>query len=372
MTKTIFYIVAIIPLFCLGQKNNYNTFVAYDDEYLNQILYSEKFVTSYSDYLLFGKVNNLYVELRDQDNKLAAEPSKTFYDSNKNLVKIVNFNNLQISNIIEYYYIPKYGGNGIFKSIFQYINGVSKCVLSSKIDTLKSLIIVSRFSDDKIDEIDSVFYTKNFKPLTILKYNRFNNLESIYKAAYLKNGKVYKEVDKRYSSLVISGGFNKYDSIGRMLYSHNLSFEEFDKANINYEEKSKVKNKKIVWYNNNDFKLQFGTYDNSEYNENFTFSHSGKTLYGKVKKDSTIIKFNNSLLPVKKLYFDKNNNFSSEISFVYNNYNDLISQKINIKGEKPIYKTFRYLYDNKNNWIERKEFEDGKLIFTTIRKIEYN
>ncbi|MFZ4798043.1 MAG: hypothetical protein ACOYMA_11145 [Bacteroidia bacterium] len=370
MIKKILYIIAILPLFCFAQKNNYNTFAAYDDEYLNQILYSERFVTSYSDYLLFGKVNNLYIELRDKDNKLAAEPSKTFYDRYENLVKIINFNNLQISNIIEFYYIPKYGGNGIYKSTLQYINGVPKCVLSSKIDTLKSLIIVSSFSDNKIDEIDSVFYTKNFKPLTILKYNRFNKLESIYKASYLENGKVYKEVHKRHSSLV-SGGFNKYDSNGRMLYSHSLSFEEFDKSTINYVDSNKVKDKKFVWYNNKDFKLQIGTNDNVEYNEYFTFSYSEKTLHGNVKKESTIIKFNNSLLPVKKLYFDKKNNFSSEIGFGYNDYNDLISQKINIKGEKPINKTFKYIYDNKNNWIERREFEDGKLIFTTIRKIEY-
>ena len=114
----------------------------------------------------------------------------------------------------------------------------------------------------------------------------------------------------------------------------------------------------------------FDVYENNKLVSTFVFND--RKIHKEDNESSSTTYFNQHLLPIKIVSVDKRYNFNIEITFEYNKFNDLITEKVKYDDAPMIIKSYKYLFDEKNNWIERKEYENGKLIFTTKRKIEYN
>ena len=347
-----------------GQKNNYNSFVSYEDEYLDKILYPQRFISSGADYLFFGKVKSVYLEKLDETGKITGAPSKTFFNEKQKMDKrFIYSNNLNDYNAIEFYYSSKYGGDPVVKASYEILKGETKHNTISEIDTIKRLIINKRFINNQLNEIDSIFYTKDFKPLEIRTSSPKYIDKSIKKIAYLDNGKIYKEVYKRNNSSF--GSFMRYNEEGKILYTYQLKFEEFDKVPIDYEDENKSKGEEFKWKNDKDFDI----YENNKLVRTFVFND--RKLHKEENGSSSTIYFNQYLLPIKIVSVDKRYELKIEVTFEYNKFNDLIIEKVKYDNASAIIKNYKYVYDEKNNWIERKEYENGKLIFTTKRKIEY-
>ncbi len=360
------FTLSFLSLYILtfGQKNNYNSFISYDDEYLDKILHPQRYISSASDYLFYGKIKNVYIEQLDGNGKISGTPAKSFFDVNKNTTKRINYNtNLKDYGVVEFFYFPKYGGQAVFKSSYEIQNGETKNNLTSEIDTINHIIINKKFINNQLSEIDTIFYINDYKPIEI-RTNSVKYIDkSIKKIAYLENGKIYKEVYKRNSSSF--GNFIKYNDVGKRLYLYKINFEEFENIPIDYEDGKKIEEQKFIWKNEKDF----------EFRENINsveiFNYKEKKLQKTEKESSYTTFFNEYLLPVKKLSIDKKYGLNMEITFEYNKHNDLITEKSKNESSPIVIKTFKYVYDKENNWIERKEYENGKLIFTTKRQIEY-
>lgn len=348
-----------------GQKNNYNSFVSYEDEYLDKILYPQKFISSGSDYLFIGEIKSVYLEKLDGTGKITGAPSKTFFNKKQKVDKrIIYSNNLKDYNVIEFYYSSKYGGDPVVKASYEILNGETKHNTKSEIDTIKQLIINKRFINNQLNEIDSIFYTKDFKPLEIRTSSPKYIDKSIKKIAYLENGRIYKEVYKRNNSSF--GSFMRYNEAGKILYSYQLKFEEFDNVPIDYDDENKSKGVEFKWKNDKDFDV----YENNKLVSTFVFND--RKIHKEDNESSSTTYFDQHLLPIKIVSVDNRYNFNIEITFEYNKFNDLVTEKVKYDDAPMIIKSYKYLFDEKNNWIERKEYENGKLIFTTKRKIDYN
>lgn len=353
-----------IHFFTFGQKNNYNSFLSYGDEYLEQILHSQRYISSASDYLFYGNVKSVYVEHRDANGKLSNIPTKSFFDDKRNTIKRINYNfNNEDYGVVEYYFNPKYQGNFVIKSSYESKNGEIKNIITSEIDTINQIIVNRKYDKNQLSEIDTVFYIKDYKPIEIRNSSVKYIDKSVKKLAYIDNGQIYKEVYQRNSSS--SGFFIKYNKVGKRLYLYNIDFDEFENIPIDYEDSSKTKTQEFIWKNDKDFVFH------KDMNCLIIFNYEERKLYETVKESSYTTFFNTDLLPIKKLSVDKKYGLNMEITFEYNDKNDLILEKVKNEGFPITTKSYKYVYDNNNNWIERKEYENNKLIFTTKRDIEY-
>lgn len=357
-------LIFFFPLISVCQKNNYNRHIDYNDEYLDKILNAESYITSNSDYLLYGNIKSIFLQ-RTADNELNNSiPYKSFFDENRNVIKsIIYRDGLEYINA-EYYHESKYGGNPVYKSFYEYFNGELIKQIKSEIDTLNHIIINNHLSDGKITETDTILYTKDYKPLSILKYDNYKSLESVYKADYLENGKIYKYAYKRGNSSSY-GKYIRYNEFGKPLYSYNIDIVGFYINSIDYEDSTKIKQYEFLWKDDKDFELREGT------NKVTFFNFKEKKLHTKDKESTYTTFFNDDLLPVKKLSVDKKYNLNMEITYEYNNHNDLTLTKVKNEGSTMQTTTYKYVYDSKNNWVERKEYLNNRLVFTTKREIEY-
>lgn len=347
-----------------GQKNNYNNFLNYNDAYLDKILYSQRYISSASDYLFYGTIKSVYIEQLDETGKLSGRPSKSFFDGKRSTIKRINYNNNREEyGAVEYYYNPGYGGIQVVKSSFENQNGIMKPLLLSEIDTVNHIIINRRFVNDELNEIDTIFYVEGYKPIEIRTSSVKNTDQSVRKIAYHENGKVYKEVYQRHSSS--QGGYIRYDELGRQLYLYPIKFEAFEHIPVNYNDDLKEKEQEFIW--DGDHSFVFREAANSIVN----FNRKEKKLHEEKKGSTQTIYFNDNLLPVKVLSVDKKYGLNMTIMFVYNQYDELVTQKVKNEGAPEVTTTYQYVYDSKNNWIQRKAYENGKLIFTTKRIIEY-
>ncbi|MBP9214024.1 MAG: hypothetical protein KBF36_05700 [Chitinophagaceae bacterium] len=360
------YLFTCFFIFCslvsFGQRSNYNSFIIYDDEYLDKILSAERYTIS--EYLFYGTIKSVYIEQFDKSGRFSGSPSKVFFDKNKNTAKRINYNNnLEDYGAVEFYYLPKYGGNPIIKSSYESVNGEIRNIITSEIDTINHIVINNRFVNNKLNEIDTIFYIKDYKPIEIRTSNVKYINKSVRKIAYFNNDKIYKEVYQRNSSSL--GSYIKYNKSGKRLYLYKIKFDEFDNIAVENEDNNKEKEQEFIWYNDKDFEFH------EKINTTITFNYKEKKLHKRQNESTYTTFFNKNLLPIKKLSVDKKYGLNMEIIFDYNKYNDLITEKIKNEDSPMIMKTYKYLYDDKSNWTERKEYENGKLIFTTKRQIEY-
>jgi hypothetical protein len=353
-----------INLFVFGQKNNYNSFIAFDDEYLDKILYAHRDISTASEYHFYGKIKSVYIEKLDGNGKISGTPAKSFYDKNRNQFKRINYNsNLKDYVVLEFYFLPKYGGNTVFKSSYEVINGVVKHNLTSEIDTINHIIVNKKFVSEQLTEIDTFFYIKDYKPTEIRTVNLKTNDKTITKIAYLENGNIYKKVYKRNTHSF--GSFVRYNNQGKRLFSYKIDFDDFNNISTEHEDDKKIKEQKFIWNDDNDFEFY------EDLNSVVFFNFKEKTLRKEAQGSTVTTYFNDNLLPIKIISIDKRYDVNMQITFEYNKYNDLISKKIKNENLPLDVLSVQYKYDDRNNWIERKEYENGKLIFITKRQIEY-
>jgi len=353
-----------INILAFGQKNNYNSFISFNDEYLDKILYAQRYISAASEYHLYGEIKSIYIEKLDGNGKISGTPAKSFYDKNHNQFKRINYNSNLIDYVVlEFYYLPKYDGNTIFKSSYEVINGVVKHNLTSEIDKINQIILNKKFVSEQLTEIDSFFYTKDYKPTEIRTVNVKNKDKSVTKIAYLDNGNIYKKVYKRNTHSF--GSFVRYNNHGKRLFLYKIDFDDFNSISTDHEDDKKIKEQKFIWIDDKDFEFY------EDLNSVAIFKFREKALQKTTQGSTKTTYFNDNLAPVKIISTDKRYDINMQITFEYNKHNDLISKKIKNKNLPLNMYTVQYKYDDRNNWIERKEYENGKLIFTTKRQIEY-
>lgn len=358
----IFFTFLVYQISC-GQKNNYNKSISYHNEYLDQIIDCHSFVTSKSDYLFYDNITSVYVEKSDGAGKITGTPLKSYFDKDKNTIKTQVYDNPHEYKVAEFFNFARYDGHTLFKILYQYKNGEIKNLVTSEVDSINHIIIIKRFEENKLSEIDSVFYIKNFKPIEIRTSSVKYIDKSIRKIAYNEQGRIYKEVYQRNRSSF--GNYTNFNELGNRLYVYSIKLDEYDGIPVEYENDVKEKEQEFIWYNDKDF--EFRELRNSV----ITFNYLEKKMVKTHKESTYTTFFNKNLLPFKKLSVDKKYGLNMETIFEYNKHNDLISEKTKNDGLLYNTKTFNYVYDTKNNWIERKEYENGKLIFVTKRIIEY-
>ena len=348
----------------MAQKKNYNSFITYGDEYLDQIIKYDLYVSSRAKLLFFGNVKSVYIEERDPTGQVIDVPTQTFFDKDRSTIKeIRTYPRNNTKGIIEYYFNSRFNGYQIFKSSYIENNGQIDQIFQSKIDEKNKLIVQERYSNGKLEEIDSIYYQDNYFPVKIIKKSPGSTNRSTTEIAYNKFGKIYKEIHLKNSNT--TGTYFNYDELGRLTYLYTITADEYDQIGENDENDSKNKVHKIKWINDKDFIY----YYDSEIT--FQFDANKKTLIRKDQSSILEADFNEQLLLTKYHLKDDKYSINKTSIFDYNNNLDIIAQKVKSEGLPLTTTTYTYTYDDQQNWIERQAYENGELKVTTIRRIEY-
>ena len=155
-------------------------------------------------------------------------------------------------------------------------------------------------------------------------------------------------------------------------YNHGMGDEKnsirFDTIELN---KNKIINIKIYDYTNSIRSIENFEYDKFKNKKNRVYSSFDldnkmkKWVINNYKYDSK-----NNLIHIQSI-----NPQTKKVNFnyycYYNKNNDLQKTIENSSTGKEI-RTFKYVYDNMNNWVLRETFESDKLIFVDTRKIIYS
>lgn len=360
----------LISFFGFCQKYNYNTFVAFEDEYLDQIMFFQRHISSGSDAIFYGNVKSVTLKKFYADGKQLDTPSQSFFDSKRKLIQKTTFFP-DHQKTTSFYFLPKYTGNPVFKESFQMRQKDTIYDIKSEIDTFKKRIITTHFYRGSVTALDTVFYDENFLPQEIRSYEN-NKKKSVFRAHYLKNGKLHLSTTIR-NSKQDKGNLFQYNELGQLLSSctfHANSFEDIFRKEQS-KEKWDVKIDACV----EDFTLEWKG-KSFVYTEKSgdLYQYDDKTRTLEIRKNGTktLAYFNQDGLPKHYISMEERYNVKTEIFYGYNEKKDLISQKVLQDGQLVTTTTFQYIYDAQKNWTERKEFENGKLLMRTQRIIEYH
>jgi antitoxin component YwqK of YwqJK toxin-antitoxin module len=371
--KLLYYVqcLFLISSLVFSQKNNYNTFVAFEDEHLDQIMFFQRYVSSGSDALFYGNVKSVTLKKFYADGKQLDTPNQSFFDSNRNLIqKIVFFPDHQKNT--SFYFLPKYNGNPIFKESFQIHQKDTIYDIKSEIDSFQRFIRTTHFYKEKIIKLDSIFYVDNFFPTEIRTYENMQR-SSVYKALYFKNGKLHLSTTIR-NTKQDKGNLFHYNELGQLLSSctfHGNSFEDIFRMEPSIEKLDEKKDACV-----NDFTIAWKDSKSFVYTEKngdfYQYDEKTRTLEILKNGGKTLAYFNQDGLPIQYISSDERYKIKTEVLYGYNDKKDLISQKVLQDGQLLSTTTFQYLYDSQKNWTERKEFENGKLLTRTQRVIAYH
>jgi len=348
--------------FCLSQKNNYNKSY-YFNEYIDKIVDCRNYISSKSKYLFYGEIKSVYVEVLDANGDFSGEQTKTYYGKDKQTIKRTIFDTPDKFVTTEYFDFYNTSQYSVIKKCVSSYYGEITLVASSEIDTNLNLIITSKFLNNKVHEIDSIFYIADFLPIEIITVSPGFIDRSIRKFAYLENGLVYKEAYQRNNTNL--GYFSRFDENHNIEYQYDITLLEFDKVGQDYFDSLKTKIFTLKWFSKTDFEI----FVKNTHTLQFSLNERKMTKVDNYSISTT--HFNQDLLPIRTVIHDKKDDYITVTIYSYNKNSDLISMKSNLDELILGNYTYAYVYDSMNNWVERKQYENGKLLFTTKRSIEY-
>jgi hypothetical protein len=335
-------------------KHNYNSFILYDDPYVDKILNYKRYIRS--TFILSGNIKSLHTIDSLSESGIQAS-IKYFYDLNKDITRMVNYD-AERNEVMDrsFYRWMNFGGETLIKKgIFHQIDKEIK----SYDDTLNKTIVIETFENGMLKEVDSIVYERDYYPTTIKKYDANNQLASIYKIEYDNNKTSLNLLARKTGHH--QGVKRVFDENNRHLYVSDLSQIDFNSLAYEIEEEKK---ELMIW---NEGSFQFyksekdTTYWDADQNQlKRIFDSSITTTY-----------FSDKILPVSSSYLENDTGDQQEISFIYNEFKDLI--EVRFENDSPLNENEKYIYeyDSKNNWVKRQIFINEKHFKTTLREIEY-
>lgn len=353
--------VILIALSCRSKsaildktKHNYDSFILYDDQYVDRILNYERYIKS--GYVLSGNIKSVHI--MDSLLESGQQPStKYFYDLDKAITRIVNYD-AGMNEIMDrwFYRWMNYGGESLMKKGFFYKNNKE---IRSHDDTINKTIILETFENGNLIETDSIVYERDYYPTKIKKYNANDQLEYVYKIEYDSNKTALNLLARKTGSH--QGAKRVYDENNRHLYVSPLN--KIDFKSLTYEIGGEKK-EQMIWNGNN---FQFYKSEKDTIYWDSTKNHLKRIFHS----TETNTYFSNKMLPVSSSYVETDTSMNHQISFKYNEFDDLIEKRFEKPSPYNENEKYSYEYDSKNNWIKRQMFINEKHFKTTIRNIEY-
>lgn len=207
-----------------------------------------------------------------------------------------------------------------------------------------------------IDRYENIFESDiNNKINKIVKKDkRDNTSDKTYSYEYGKHGEIYR--------------ISILKSNNDLYYSNTLKYNKKTKQIISKktENKNSKSTYKFEYKKLDNGNIEFIKYDNRKINEIITFDKTGNVIEKKESRSQII-----SRSPMKtKSYYEIE-------TYQYDTYDNVIKQEktkseviIEFNKDNPI-RTYKYEYDDNNNWIKKIAFKDGKVIYLEERTIEY-
>ncbi len=81
--------------------------------------------------------------------------------------------------------------------------------------------------------------------------------------------------------------------------------------------------------------------------------------------------YNNKGLKVEKKSYSYDNSLFTTTTYLYNKKGDLKEIKTLTDSGNLFCKIYKYKYDNQGNWIEKREYEENRLVNKIKRKYQY-
>lgn len=354
------YITPIILLICFShnaQKNNYDK-ISYG--YVNRILHPNEYQTKW----LYGRVKSLHIEHYNAFNKPDGQAMEYHYDTEGNITAINNYDHDELVMKRSFYATHK----DDTRDVVNYSENLRDGVTISKTESIEfpeeHLIVTTKLINGKLYEIDSITYIDNYKPILIKHYSIYR-LEHIYHAAYTKrSGKLFKEAYERYDNAK-TGMFIQYDADDREISRYKINFEQYTGLNEEDIPTESYKYKEINWTNTTDFKLtQSGVIKK--------FDMANLELTDVRSEDNWLTyKMNTYLQPVEVHSINKKYEDDITTLYTYNAKQDVLTTETKFSNFRTVKHTYTYTYDNHKNWVERKDYENGKLSIIIQRIITY-
>ncbi|MBK9564096.1 MAG: hypothetical protein IPO37_02510 [Saprospiraceae bacterium] len=346
MKLNILILLALTNIELKGQLEdhyNYNPFIIYDNQLVDKIINFERHINS--SFLLRGEIKSVHFIDSSVDSEKQTS-IKYHYNISKHNIGITNYDEYQ-NEVGERKFLskPYYDGYQILMDGYAKQINSSQLIWNSSIDSINKIIKIKTITNGELTTLDSVLYIDQFTPVKIFNKEKHSGLwqnKSIQFHEY-ENDKVITSL-KLYSATGKWGAKRFYDGYGRPLYYQALI--DIDKNTLQYNLDS-IKNEVFTW-NNGDFIYS---------NNNFTTSYdsTSKTIIRKLNDANTKIKLSRTFKPIKVEieYFD-NLEEKVEIVYFYNKYDDCIDKKYLNQGGSGTNEHFEFVYDEKGNWIEKK------------------
>lgn len=110
--------------------------------------------------------------------------------------------------------------------------------------------------------------------------------------------------------------------------------------------------------------------------ENFTYDDFDnlivRTKTARIGSTKETFRYNSKALPIKKSEYNAMGELFSVIEYEYNEQNDKISlKKYDAHKTLTYYEDYHYIYDVKENWLERISYEKGEKVNVEKREIQY-
>jgi hypothetical protein len=196
--------------------------------------------------------------------------------------------------------------------------------------------------EGNIYEVTKIQKDQNGKPLKGTIYDSKGNLKKYYTTVIDKNGNVTE--------------FKNYNSENELVY---LQKSEFDtNGNVTSRTGNNPKSDKV-------YKTELEYNSKNEIVKKIKYNSDGTI------KDTRTYKYDINGNEIESELFRSNGDYTKFIS-KYDDFNNLTVQNwYDKEGNQNHQTSFKYTYDNHENWITKKRFSNSELGFIWERKIEY-
>jgi len=306
---------------------------------------------------LFGNIESLHCITTESPNKQKLS-NKYYFNKEKRLVRSIQYDTeLNVIQDKSYYRFGDHETPSILKKGNEYYHNVK---YESQIDTISKSIIVKKLNKDRLEELDSIYYTGEFRPISIKKYSEVNELISKTKVEYDK--KKVSLVLTIYKSGYVSGSKRSYDNKQRFIYQRSVSSANFETVEYILNES------KEDFF---DWKSDSFIYHRTHYKDTITYNLKTRLLIRKTRTSKTTIRLSEDLNPIdiETIFFSKPNSIKQHLT--YNIHGDIETRTFESEYRSERNESYTYKYDHRDNWVEKKMFKNNNLIKTIERKIKY-